>query len=125
MPRILLAEDEDLLRETYTAILSTLPYDYEVVENGRAALDKCKQETYDLILLDLMMPVMDGATFLEHFIPNKPAHTKIIVLSNLSSGKELEKAISLGAHKNVVKAHYSPGQLRNLISDELLPVYMD
>jgi CheY-like chemotaxis protein len=122
MPKVLLAEDEDILRETYAAILSTLPYEYDTVENGRAALDKCAQETYDLILLDLMMPVMDGVTFLEHFIPSKPAHTKIIVLSNLSSGKELEKAISLGAHKNIVKAHYSPGQLRTLISDELQPV---
>lgn len=119
MHKILLAEDEDILRETYAAILSTLPYGYEVAENGQIALEKCRHETYDLILLDLMMPVMDGTTFLERYMPGKPAHTKVIVLSNLSSGKELEKAIQLGVHKSIVKAHYSPRQLRELIRDEL------
>jgi CheY-like chemotaxis protein len=121
MRKILLVEDEDILRETYKAILSTLPYAYDVAENGHLALEKCEHERYDLILLDLMMPVMDGVTFLEHFIPDKPAQTKVVVISNLSSGKELERAIQLGAHKTIVKAHYSPGQLRTLITDELQP----
>lgn len=119
MHKILLAEDEDILRDTYAAILSTLPYTVEVAENGRVALEKSRRNSYDLILLDLMMPVMDGTTFLGEFMPHKPTHTKVIILSNLSSGKELEKAIELGAHKTVVKAHYSPAQLRDLIVNEL------
>jgi CheY-like chemotaxis protein len=119
MRNILLIEDEDILRETYSAILSTLPYRYDVAENGQVALDKCQYQTFDLILLDLMMPVMDGVTFLEQFMPLKSADTKVIILSNLSSGKELERAVQLGVHKTIVKAHYSPGQLRALINDEL------
>lgn len=119
MHKILLAEDEDILRETYQTILSTLPYSADVAENGQVALEKCRQQTYDLILLDLMMPVMDGTAFLEQYMSIKPSHTKVIILSNLSSGKELEKAIELGAHKSIVKAHYSPSQLRAMVTDEL------
>jgi CheY-like chemotaxis protein len=119
MHKVLLVEDENILRDTYAMILSTLPHTIEVAENGQVALEKCQHTTYDVILLDLMMPVMDGVGFLEKFTADKPDHTKVIILSNLSSGDELERAIALGAHKTIVKAHYSPGQLRELVTGEL------
>lgn len=89
-------------------ILSTEPYDIHVAKNGEEALDKCKTTTFDLILLDLMMPVLNGVGFLERF---DNTGTKIIILSNLSSGDDLEKALRLGAQENVVKASLSPREL--------------
>lgn len=108
MRKILLVEDEDLLRESYEMIISTEPYDLDVAQNGREALEKCKAKTYDLILLDLMMPELDGIGFLEQF--DNP-RTKIIILSNLSAGNELDKALKMGAHTSVLKATLSPREL--------------
>jgi DNA-binding response OmpR family regulator len=119
MRKLLLVEDEDILREAYSMILLTQPYDVDVAKNGQEALDLCKKNEYDLILLDLMMPRVDGVGFLERFQKKRPRRTKIIVLSNLSSGQELERAHELGANKSVLKAELSPKQLVATVRYEL------
>jgi DNA-binding response OmpR family regulator len=116
--KILVVEDEDLLRESYLTILSTEPYDVEVAKNGQEALDKCKKKVFDLILLDLMMPVLSGVSFLERF--DNTGATKVIILSNLSSGEDLEKALQLGAQENIVKASLSPRELLSKVRYEIM-----
>lgn len=111
MRKILVVEDEEILRQSYEIILSTEPYDIFVAANGQQALELCEKYTFDLILLDLMMPVVNGVEFLKQFSFELAPHTKVIILSNLSSGNELTQALSLGAHKNVLKAELSPRQL--------------
>lgn len=108
MRKILLVEDEDLLRDSYEIIISTEPYDLDTARNGKEALEKCAHKKYDLILLDLMMPVLDGVGFLKRF---KDRSTKVIILSNLSSGRELEAALKLGAEASIIKATLSPKEL--------------
>jgi DNA-binding response OmpR family regulator len=119
MRKILLVEDDDLLRESYEMIISTEPYDIDVATNGKEALEKCEVKNYDLILLDLMMPVLDGIGFLERF--DKP-NTRIIILSNLSAGPILEKALQLGAEANIVKSSMSPRELLSKIRYEITSV---
>lgn len=119
MRRILLVEDEDMLREVYALILLSEAYGLDIATNGREALDLCAQKSYDLILLDLMMPRLDGLGFLREFTQPTDRRTKIIVLSNLSAGKELTEALSLGAHKSVLKASLSPRQLLATVRYEL------
>ena len=119
MRRILLVEDEDMLRTVYTRILTTEPYQLDTAANGQEALDLCAANRYDLILLDLMMPVVDGVGFLERYDANDAQAAKVILLSNLSSGNELARAISLGAHKNVLKADLSPRQLLAMVRYEI------
>lgn len=119
MRKILIVEDEDLLRESYRIIISTEPYDVDIAKNGQEALDKCAEKTYDLILLDLMMPVMDGIGFLERF--DNPS-TKVIILSNLSSGDVLDQALKLGAESNVVKASLSPRELLSKVRYEVTSI---
>lgn len=119
MRKILIVEDEEILRESYKLILSTEPYTVMAASDGGEALKICEKHTFDLILLDLMMPRVDGVTFLEKFHLAPDAATKVIILSNLSSGEELTKALKLGAHKNVVKADMSPRQLLSLVRYEL------
>jgi CheY-like chemotaxis protein len=118
MRKILLVEDDEILRETYATILSSEPYLLETATNGKEALSMCKDTTYDLILLDLMMPVMNGVEFLKQFWPF-PAITKIIVLSNVSPGDLLDKAMKIGAHRSVLKADLSPKQLLAMVRYEV------
>jgi DNA-binding response OmpR family regulator len=116
MRKILIVEDEDVLRESYKIIISSEPYEVDVAKDGQEALEKCAKKTYDLILLDLMMPVLDGVGFLERL--NKP-HAKVILLSNLSSGEILDKALELGAETNLVKATLSPRDLLSKVRYEV------
>jgi len=119
MRKILVVEDEPLLRETYQLILSTQPFNVDVAEHGQAALQMCAENDYDLILLDLMMPVMDGVQFMEQFMPHAPAKTRVIILSNLSSGPELDAAMRLGAVQSALKASLSPKDLISLVRYDL------
>lgn len=119
MRKILLVEDEDILRDTYQLILSSEPYDIHVAANGQEAIELCKNLAFDLILLDLMMPIMNGVQFLEAFQPGHNAQTKIIIISNLSGGDMLSRALKLGAHRNVMKADMSPKQLLAMVRYEV------
>lgn len=119
MRRILVVEDDDILREMYELVLAAHPFLTDTAENGKIALNFVSQNTYDLILLDLMMPVLDGVGFLKAYSQNPSPSTRIIVLSNLSSGRELDEAMALGAHRNELKANVSPKQLVALIRYEL------
>jgi DNA-binding response OmpR family regulator len=111
MRKILLVEDEPMLMETYQIILSTQPYESDFAENGQEALEKCKDKEYDLILLDIMMPVMNGIEFIKCLDDIDAMKSKIIIMSNLSSGKELDEARELGIQKHLLKSNISPSQL--------------
>jgi CheY-like chemotaxis protein len=127
MHKILLVEDEKILRDAYAIILGTHPdYKLDVASNGAEALKRVKQTEYDLILLDLMMPVLDGAGFMEKASLLKHApNTRIVIMSNLSSGEGLEKVLRLGAHRHAVKSDLGPSDVMNIIEEELMHVGKD
>jgi len=60
MPRLLIVEDEDSLRELYAEELEEEGYEILRAENGKAAVDLAKKESFDLIIMDIRMPEMDG-----------------------------------------------------------------
>jgi len=115
--KILLVEDEEILRDAFSMILSTLPYEAETAANGKEALKKCRKTEYDLILLDLMMPVMNGVDFLDEFAKTS-RKSKIIVMSNLSSSSLLEEALRRDVYRSVLKSDISPANLIALINEE-------
>lgn len=121
MHRVLLVEDEKILRDAYTLLIGAQSdILLDVATNGHEALNHCKKNTYDLILLDLMMPVLDGIGFLkESQIATKSPYTRILVLSNLSAGEESARALSLGAHRHAVKSDLAPNEVLSLIREEL------
>lgn len=119
MRKILIVEDELMLREGYKMILSIEPYEVYMAKDGEEALQLCKEKAFNLVLLDLMMPKVSGIMFLERIKADGVAVPKIIVMSNLSSGEDLSRAMALGASKSVVKADLSPRQLLSMIRYEL------
>lgn len=120
MPKILLVEDEPLLRESYRIVLEAVSHEVDSAANGLEALRCCRDNIYDLILLDLMMPKLDGIGFLKKFQKNsKTKETRIIVLSNMTAGDKTNQALKLGAHKYVQKSQVSPTQLIKLLRTEL------
>lgn len=121
MSKILLVEDEKVLRDAFAILLNSHGgYEVQAANNGKEALELLKQNSYDLILLDLMMPVLDGVGFLkEAMLPEKSPHTRVVVLSNLSGGQEVKEAMRLGAHRNAVKSDLGPGDVMAIVQQEL------
>lgn len=120
MSKILLVEDEAVLREAFTILLTSQGYDVVTAVNGQEALDHCRSTRFDLILLDLMMPVLDGVGFLKKAkLEQSHPQTRVVILSNLSSGESLTSALQLGAQRHAVKANMSPRDIVTLVKEEL------
>jgi CheY-like chemotaxis protein len=90
--RILVVDDDDTIREAITETLQDEGYSVESAADGREALEKVKTTPPDAVVLDLMMPVMDGWTFLEHFRRDKVCGDAPILLT--SAVRRLEEAAS-------------------------------
>jgi DNA-binding response OmpR family regulator len=106
---ILVVEDDAALSDAFTIILSKDDFSVLRAYNGKEALDILSREQPDLILLDLLMPIMDGREFLRNFknIHNIP----VIVLSNLDTKSEIQEVMDLGASRYMLKAWASPREL--------------
>lgn len=121
MHKILLVEDEKILRDAYTILLEAQPnYELSVAANGQEALELCQKASYDVILLDLMMPVLDGVGFLRAAkLGTSSPNTKVIVMSNLSTNEGLTEAIKLGVSRHEVKSSLSPSDVIAILKQEL------
>jgi len=108
MKKILFVEDETALQKTMGDVLKKQGYEVVSAFDGEAALNLARKEKPDLILLDLILPKMDGFEVLEHL--SKSEETKdipVIVLTNLERVEDIDRALELGAKTYLVKANYS------------------
>lgn len=112
--KILIVEDDTALRDLYVTILSTEGYFIESAADGLAGYEAMKKGGYDLVLLDLVMPKMDGLTVLEKIAYETPPAApigKIVILSNLGKDDAIGKAMSMGAKGYMIKSDYTPDQV--------------
>jgi CheY-like chemotaxis protein len=84
MPQILVVEDDDAIRELVSDVLRDDGYEVREATNGAEALGRIKDERPDLIVLDLMMPVMDGWTFVEKCHGQAFCHDVPIIVTSAS-----------------------------------------
>jgi CheY-like chemotaxis protein len=111
MANVLVIEDNKTLNQAYKLILQREGHEVRVAYNGKEGLELVKITDPELILLDMLMPVMNGVEFLEHYKPADHPKTKIIILSNLNEDSEVQHALKLGAQKYILKASTSPQEL--------------
>ncbi len=101
--KILIVEDERAIARALELKLSHSGFNVKVVGNGEEALRILEKEKFDLVLLDLVMPKLDGFGVLKG-LADKNIKTKIIVVSNLSQEEDRRKAKELGASNFFVKS---------------------
>jgi len=112
MKSILLIEDDPFLIDIYSTKLKEEGYGVEVADDGEEALDKIKAHKPDLILLDIVLPNVNGWEILRRIKKEEDLkNLKIIILSNLAEKEEVEKGMSSGADKYLVKAHFTPTEV--------------
>lgn len=118
-PRVLVAEDDDNVRHLLRLILELEGYDVTTVADGGAAVRQVEDDVPDLLVLDLMMPVMNGFDVVRAIRSNPDLRDlPIVMLSARSSSLEYERATAVGVDAYVGKP-LEPSELTDLI-DELL-----
>lgn len=118
--KILIVEDDAALRKVYIAVLTKEGYQVEFASDGKDALQKATNNPPDLVLLDVMMPVLDGLGFLRAFdVTNKHPNTKVIMFSNSEQPAKVEEAIQLGASRYMSKYSNTPKAMVGVIRDVL------
>lgn len=115
-PNILIIEDDDTLRELYHEVLTQNGYEVEMAADGEDGLLKLQQGGHDLVLLDMMLPKMNGIEILKqlkaHPVPKgKPANGRIVLMTNLSEETVVKQAEELGSSSHIIKSEITPGIL--------------
>lgn len=120
MKSILLIEDDPFLIDIYTLKLKEVGFSVDYADDGGEALKKIKEQKPDLILLDIVLPNLNGWEILREIKKTKDLNgLKIIILSNLAEKEEVEKGMNSGADKYLVKAHYTPTEVVREITEIL------
>lgn len=101
--KVLIVEDEKPLAHALELKLQHENITAAIATNGQEALDLLKKDKFDVVLLDMMMPVMDGFTALQEIakLPNPPT---VFALSNLSVHDDQNRVLELGAKKYFIKS---------------------
>lgn len=113
---ILLVEDDAFVSDIYQTKLGQEGYRVESAENGLAALKVLEKTTPDIILLDIVMPYMDGMEVLKKLKENDNwKNIPVVLLTNLSEKDKVEEGLSMGANDYLIKSHFTPSEVVNRI----------
>lgn len=121
MKKIILIEDDEFLSDVYRLKLEKENFEVEIVKDGSKALEKIINQKPDMILLDIVLPNLDGWEILKKIkkddrIKNIP----VVVLSNLAQEEQVKKSLNLGATKYLVKSQYIPSEIIKEIKEILI-----
>lgn len=120
--KVLIVEDEPSIAELYTHVLEKAGMQVKVVQGAVEALTVLQAEAYNAMLLDLMMPKVNGLEFMKSLqIYQKSNNMKIIIVSNVDQESVIKQAYQLGAQSYLIKAEVAPTQLPQLVKNLLNP----
>lgn len=120
MARVLIVEDDKDLNNAYSIILKNEGHEVVSAFNGREALGKLKDFSPNLILLDLLMPIMGGLEFLQQYnLPKAHKDVKVLIFTNMENSPEVTEAYKLGAYRCIIKSWTAPHNLARVVTDAL------
>ncbi|HET9098603.1 MAG TPA: response regulator [Candidatus Saccharimonadales bacterium] len=119
MSKILVVEDDQDLNKAYCIILKHEGHEVVNAFDGQQALDALKDFEPNLILLDLLMPIMGGLEFLQKWNSDKHKDVKVLIFTNMENSPEISEAYKLGANRCIIKSWTAPHNLARVISDTL------
>ena len=109
---ILVVEDDQFLRELIVQKLESEGYEIVHATDGEKGVAQLKKEKPDIVLLDLILPGIDGFEVLKQAKEDKEtASIPIIILSNLGQQDDVERGLKLGASDYLIKAHFTPKEI--------------
>lgn len=118
MKQILIVEDEKNLAQAYKTILEKHGYAITLAYDGEEALQLIAKGSYDLILLDINMPKMNGIEMLKN-IDSDEIKGRVVVFSNQDAQTDIDEAFRLGAKRYLLKSWASPQDLVKVVEEGL------
>jgi DNA-binding response OmpR family regulator len=117
---ILLVEDDVFLSGIYQKKFEMEGYKVTAVDNGEKVLPEAKKKSPDIILLDILLPKMDGFTVLSKLKEDDQVkNIPVILLTNLGQKDDVEKGLEMGAADYLIKAHFKPSEVVDKIKEVL------
>ncbi|MFA6048079.1 MAG: response regulator [Parcubacteria group bacterium] len=118
--KILIVEDDSFVMDIYHTKLTQEGFKVSTAANGMEALKKLEKERPDLILLDIIMPYVDGLEVLKKVrMMEQMKSVPIILLTNLSQKEEVDEGLALGANDYLIKSHFTPSEVLEKINKYL------
>ena len=114
MKKILLVEDDLFLIDIYSTKFKQMDFEVILAKDGAEALEAIKKEKLDFIVLDIVLPHIDGWQVLREIKKIKDKSKKkfkVLILSNLGQKEEVEKGLNLGATKYLIKSDFTPSEV--------------
>lgn len=119
-PHVLLVEDDVFLSGIYQKKFEMEGYKVTSVDNGEKVLLEAKKKMPDIILLDILLPKMDGFTALSKLKEDEQVkNIPVILLTNLGQKDDVEKGLQMGAVDYLIKAHFKPSEVVDKIKSVL------
>jgi DNA-binding response OmpR family regulator len=110
--KVLIVEDDNFVAEVYLAKLSEMGYETVLAQNGEEGLAELKRGKIDLILLDILMPIMNGIEMLEQMKRNEEWKSiPVILLTNIGEKESIQKVREMGVKNYLIKSHFTPAEV--------------
>ncbi|HEX3082171.1 MAG TPA: response regulator [Candidatus Saccharimonadia bacterium] len=118
--KILIAEDDPMMSRLYEKVFNLEGFQVQIAQDGQAALDKAREFKPTLVILDVMMPKLNGLAALEQFKadPNLK-DMPVVMLTNLAGQQDAENAIAKGAVKYIIKSEHDPREVVMIVKEVL------
>ncbi|MFA5926285.1 MAG: response regulator [Parcubacteria group bacterium] len=117
--KILIVEDDRSLQNALSEMLNQEGYEIVCAFDGEEALEKIKEENFDLVLLDIILPKKDGYEVLAEIKKSEKKDVPVLILTNLEEVDNVQKALSLGATTFMVKSDFSLKDVLEKIKENL------
>lgn len=119
--KVLIVDDDPSIIELYVDVLANAGFNVDSVTNGQSALEVLKKKEYQLILLDIMMPEMDGIQVLKSLRNDEGlyGHPVVVMLTNLALTDNIKEALDSGADAYLIKLSLSNEQLVQQVKNYL------
>lgn len=115
--KILLVEDDSFVSDIYQTKLDKEGFQVLVAENGVEAMKILETVVPDAVLLDIIMPYMDGIEVLKKMKGDERwKNIPVILLTNLSEREKIEEALGIGANDYLLKSHFTPAEVMEKVN---------
>lgn len=120
MAKVLIIEDDAIMLKLYAKMLKFEQYETLLASNGVEGLEIAKQNIPDLILLDIMMPDMNGLEVLDKLKADSTLkNIPVVVITNLAGPQDARNAIEKGAAKYLIKSEHDPKEVVKVVAEEI------
>lgn len=113
--KILILDDDKVILESFKLIVSNFNYDVTTSDNGNEALHLTKENNYDLIITDLLMPDINGKEFIKQVLASKP-HSNIYILTSYPEENIAKESIEVGA-KGLIEKPFSLSKIISVLNN--------